>query len=118
MFPKLPIEIRQATWRFTLQPQAVEIAYTFNHGYYSHVGIPVALRINRDSCNAVGFLYPLCFGSILPKPRIVFNFSMDSLYFDEMIWTELPKFLVSLGDVELKQIQCIAVDRFIDEARK
>jgi hypothetical protein len=35
-----------------------------------------------------------------------------------MIWTELPKFLVSLGDVELKQIQSIAVDRFIDEARK
>jgi len=43
---------------------------------------------------------------------------MDTLYFDEMIWTELPKFLVSLGDVELKQIQSIAVGRFIDEARK
>jgi hypothetical protein len=118
LFPKLPIEIRQATWRFTLQPRAVEIAYTYNHEYYSHVGIPVALRVNRDSRNAVSLLYPLCFGSILHQPRIVFNFSMDTLYFDEMIWTELPKFLVSLGDVELKQIQSIAVDRFIDEARK
>jgi hypothetical protein len=29
LFPKLPIEIRQATWRFTLQPRAVEIAYTY-----------------------------------------------------------------------------------------
>ncbi|PMD50390.1 uncharacterized protein K444DRAFT_267463 [Hyaloscypha bicolor E] len=118
LFPKLPIEIRQATWRFTLQPRAVEIAYTYNHGYYSHVGIPVALRVNRDSRNVVSLLYPLCFGSILHQPRIVFNFSMDTLCFDEMIWTELPKFLVSLGDVELKQIQSIAVDRFIDEARK
>ena len=43
---------------------------------------------------------------------------MDTLYFDEMIWTEVPKFLASLGDVELKQIQSIAVGRFIDEARK
>jgi hypothetical protein len=118
LFPKLPIEIRQAIWKFTLKPRVIEITHTTERGYYSRGNVPVALRVNKDSRNAVGFLYPLCFGSILHKPRIVFNFSMDTLYFDEEMWTEVPRFVSILKEIELNQIQFIAVDRYIDEVRE
>jgi hypothetical protein len=118
LFPKLPIEIRQAVWKCTLQPRIVELSHSCERGYYSRVETPVSLRVNKDSRKAVGFLYPLCFGSILHQARIVFNFSMDTLYFDEMIWNEVPNFLVGLKDFELQQLQYIAFDRLIDEARE
>ncbi|KAE9363576.1 hypothetical protein N431DRAFT_497409 [Stipitochalara longipes BDJ] len=93
IFPKLPIEILQ---------------HSTTRGYWSNVKVPVVLRVNQDSRNAVGFLYPLCFGSVLHQPRIVFNFSMDTLYFEHWMWTEVPQFLTSLKDAELSQIQSIA----------
>jgi hypothetical protein len=43
---------------------------------------------------------------------------MDTLYFDEFMWTEVPMFLIGLKDVELNRIQSIAVDRSIDEIRE
>ncbi len=87
IFPKLPIEIRQTIWKLTVRPRTVEIYRSTTRGYWSNVKVPTALRVNRDSRNAVSYLYPLCFGSVFHEPRIVFNFSMDILYFDDMIWT-------------------------------
>lgn len=118
LFPKLPIEIRQAIWKTTLKPRAVEIEHGVDRGFYSRVHVPVALRVNKDSRNAVGLLYPLCFGSVLHQPRIVFNFSLDTLYFDGAEWTDVPLFLTGLKDIELRQIRSIAVDRDIDEVRE
>jgi len=118
VFRELPIEIRQAIWKLTLKPRTVEVWHNTTRGYWSNVKIPTALRVNKDSRNAVGFLYPLCFGSVLHEPRIVFNFSMDTLYFEAGMWTEIPKFLTSLKDTELTQIQSIAVDHDIDNMRQ
>ncbi|PMD47462.1 hypothetical protein L207DRAFT_158225 [Hyaloscypha variabilis F] len=113
IFPKLPIEIRQAIWKLTVRPRTVEIYHSTTRGYWSNVKVPTALRVNRDSRNAVGYSYPLCFGSVLHEPRIVFNFSMDILYFDDMMWTEIPRFLTSLKDAELTKIQSIAVSMIL-----
>ena len=118
VFQKLPIEIRQTIWKLTLKPRTIELWHDTTRGYWSTVKIPTALRVNTDSRNAVGFLYPLCFGSILHEPRIVFNFSMDTLYFNCGMWTEIPHFLTSLKDFELTQIQTIAVDHDIDTVRE
>jgi 2EXR family len=118
LFSKLPIEMRQAIWKFTLKPRVVEVSHNSTHGFYSRVKCPVALKVNRDSRNAVSLLYPLCFGNVLHQPNIVFNFSIDTLYFDADSSLDVPQFLISLKNTELKQIQSIAVDRFIDEIRE
>lgn len=117
LFPKLPIEIREAIFNLTLKPRAVALYHSHERGYWSDARIPVVLRVNRDSRTAVGFLYPLCFGSILHQPRTVVNFSMDTLYFEAWMWTEVPRFLMSLKDIELNQIQPIAVHQHIDNIR-
>lgn len=118
VFPKLPIEIRQAIWKATLKPRIVEIKHSAERGYWSWAKVPVPLRVNKDSRNAVGLFYPLCFGNILHEPRIVFNFAMDTLYFEAWMWTEVPRFLVCLKSTELGQIRFIAVDHEIDTVRE
>ena len=116
LFPKLPLEIRQEIWKCTLEPRTIEIRSSTVQGFYSRSKVPVALRVNKDSRRAVGLLYHLCFGSVIHEPRIVFNFSMDTLFLSEDMWAEVPRFLTGLKDVEVKNLQCIAVDRHIDEA--
>jgi 2EXR family len=118
LFSKLPIEIRQGIWKSTLQPRVVQIYHTCERGFYSLVQIPVALRVDQDSRSAVSFLYHMSFGNILHPANIVFNFSLDTLYFDDEIWHEIPNFLVGLKDLERNQLQSIAVDRFIDDVRE
>lgn len=115
LFPKLAVEIRDIIWRLTLTPRTVEISYNLNHGFYSRVKTPIALRACPDSRRAVIGSYPLRFGSNLHRPSIVFNFSLDTLYFD---WgnNRVCQFLVSLSDVELKGIQSIAVHEMSNEA--
>jgi hypothetical protein len=115
VFLKLPIEIRQAIWNHTLAPRVVEIDYSLDRGFFSKVKIPIALKVNKDSRNAVGHLYPVCFGNVLHQPSIRFNFSIDTLYFDADLGPEVLQFVVSLKESELKKIRYIAIDRDIND---
>jgi hypothetical protein len=81
-FPKLPLEIRQMIWKSTLKPRIVEVSHREEHGFYSRVENPVALQVSSESRKTVEHLYPLRFGSVLDEPAVVFNFSLDTLYFD------------------------------------
>lgn len=114
LFPELPTEIRQAIWRFTLEPRVVEI-HSSGHGFYSDAKVPRALSVCVDSRRAVGHLYPLCFGNIFHEPATVFNSSLDTLYFDDDFGPDVHTFLLSLNENELLSIEYIAVDREINE---
>ena len=102
-------------WRHTLEPRTVEIEYSVNHGFYSRAKTPIALRASHDSRRAVAKSYPICFGSILHNPSTVFNFSLDTLYFEADIQDRFTQFLVSLTKTEAESIQSLAVDSMIDE---
>ncbi|TVY75859.1 hypothetical protein LSUE1_G006937 [Lachnellula suecica] len=115
LFSKFPIEIRQMIWYLTLQPRVVELAFQAEHGFYSRVRVPPALGVCSDSRRAVSHLYALRFGSALDEPAISFNFSLDTLYFDESFGAYLLRFLTLLKDEELKQIRYLAIDSDIKE---
>lgn len=114
LFPKLPTEIRQAIWKFTLEPRVVEI-HASVHGFYSNIKAPRALSVCVDSRKAVGHLYPLCFGNIFHEPATVFNSSLDTLFFDREFGPEVHTFLLSLNEKELRSIEYIAVDQEIND---
>lgn len=82
LFPKLPAEIRQIIWRLTLQPRIVEVKFIESRGFYTRVPTPTALQVYRDSRRALLASYPTCFGNVIYTPLILFNFSLDTLYFD------------------------------------
>lgn len=109
-FSELPVEIRHMIWRHTLQPRVVEIHYRKEHGFYSRVKTPVALRVCSDSRTAVGHLYALRFSSVIDDAAILFNYSLDTLYFDCHIADRLPHFLALLKEDELRHIQYLAID--------
>lgn len=109
LFSQLPTELRQEIWKFTLESRAVEVLFMEFRGFYSRAKTPVALRTNRDSRHAVLKLYPSCFGNIIYKPNIVFNFSLDTLYFDHRLERQLVHFLVGMAQHERKRIQSIAI---------
>jgi len=115
LFQNFPIEIRQMIWKLTLQPRVVEISYKNEHGFYSRVKTPVALRVCRDSRDAVGHLYPLRFGSAVDDLATTFNFSLDTLYFDGIIGEHVIHFLALLKEEELSQIRYLAFDHLINE---
>jgi hypothetical protein len=74
-FPELPIEIRQIIWRLTLRPRAVEIYYSRDHGFYSRVQTPVALKVCNGARKAVrtytNFLSPVCVTKYVTTPEQV-----------------------------------------------
>ncbi|CZR66754.1 uncharacterized protein PAC_16655 [Phialocephala subalpina] len=115
LFPELPTEIRQEIWKLTLQPRAIEVKYNPTHGFYTEVKTPAALSVNKDSRDAVKFLYPLCFGSILHEPAIVFNFSKDTLYIDADLCQEVVPFLFGMNKFEAENLQSLAIDRYLEE---
>ena len=102
-------------WRHTLEPRTVEIEYSVNRGFYSRAKTPIALRACPDSRQAVVKSYPVCFGSILHNPSTLFNFSLDTLYFEANTQDRVTQFLVSLSKIEAESLQSIAVDWMIDE---
>jgi hypothetical protein len=101
-------------WRLTLQPRTVELEYSTVHGFYTRASAPVALKACANSRKAVINSYPLCFGSRLHSPHIVFNFSLDTLYFDNTIQARVTQFLVAMSKTEIENVQFIAVDVLID----
>jgi hypothetical protein len=112
-FNDLPNEIRYNIWELTLEPRVIDLAYSMEKGFFAYTNTPVALRVNKDSRQAVIKHYPRCFGSILHKSRIRFNFSLDTLFFYRDLQALVGQFLVGMTRRELRQIQFIAVDECI-----
>jgi hypothetical protein len=112
-FDDLPTEIRQNIWELTLEPRVIDLAYDEKKGFYAFTNTPVALRVNKDSREAVIKRYPRCFGSILHSARIRFNFSLDTLFFYRDLQALVGQFLVGMTRRERRQIQFIAVDECI-----
>lgn len=110
LFLKLPVEIRIIIWRLTLNSRVVEIEFTELRGFFTRVATPTALQVCRDSRRAVITFYPTCFGNIMYSPQIVFNFLLDTLYFDMSFHSQVLHFLASLKETEVKRIQSIAAD--------
>lgn len=115
LFPKLPIEIRQICWKLSLAARVVEVRFNRTHGFFTPIKIPVALRVCKDSRDAVKNLYPLCFGTVVHEPAIVFNFSMDTMYLDADLGPEVVPFIYSWKGFEAQNIQSLAVDRYLDD---
>jgi len=114
LFQKLPLELRQIIWELSLESRVVEVEFSETRGFFTRVPIPVALRVCRDSRHAVGAAYPVSFGNILYQPRILFNFSLDTLYFDQAIQNQFLHFLATMKTEEVKKISFVAIDSDIE----
>ncbi|KAK0102839.1 hypothetical protein ONS95_000963 [Cadophora gregata] len=115
LFPKLPTEIRMMIWKLSLEARTVEIQWSETRGFFTRVPTPIALRVCKDSRDAVKSKYPLCFGNVLYKPSTVFNFSLDTLYVDQDLQHQAFYFLASLSAEEVAKMQSLAVDHFLNE---
>jgi hypothetical protein len=114
LFPKLPLEIRMMIWKLTLQPRILELQFSYIRGFFTKAKGPVALRVNQESRNTVKPLYPLCFGNVVYQPRVLFNFSIDTLFLEHDFQPQLLLFLASLKLDEMVQLKYLAVDTRID----
>ncbi|KAF8861041.1 hypothetical protein BDZ45DRAFT_740640 [Acephala macrosclerotiorum] len=111
-FKRLPLEIQDIIWRFSLQPRVVEVEYVELKGkrqYYSRAALPSAFYICHDSHNAVIPCYPRYFGSKQCSPTVLFNPSLDTLYLEHFFEEKLLDFFEDLGDRELVRLENIAI---------
>ena len=74
----------------------------------------MALRVCTESRAAVLHLYPRCFGNFVHEPMILFNFSLDTLYFDRFMGPDVYALLFSITKEELSGIKYMAIDSMID----
>jgi len=102
-------------WKLTLQPRDIELYFGPIRGFFTKIMGPVALRVNQESRNTVKPLYPLCFGNVVYQPRVLFNFSIDTLFLEHDFQSHVLLFLASLKPDEMTQLRHLAVDRLIDE---
>jgi hypothetical protein len=109
-FMDLPLEIRITIWKLSLEPRIVTILHDRYKIYYSRAKIPPALHVCGHSRDAVIGLYPTCFGSWLYPKRVMFNFSIDTLYLPQ--WEEFnpPHFFTLLQTAELVKIRSFAIE--------
>jgi hypothetical protein len=98
LFPALPSELRLKIWSFiALVPRTVTIEYKTSYdrddrgkvhatskGWISPSTIPVSLHICHDSRSVALKNYRLAFGSYFHEPEIYFNFSADTLSFQNV----------------------------------
>lgn len=109
-FKRLPIEIQQMIWCFTLQPRFVEIKYkNASKAYFSRAALPSAFYVCHDSRNAVIPCYPRFFSSEAHRPTILFNPSLDTVYLDDFNEDRLLCFFKNLGARELALLENIAI---------
>ena len=106
LFPLLPVEIRDIIWRLTLPPRTIEVEYRADRGFYTRVTTPTALKVCSSSRKAVIDSYTLCFGNILHRPSILFNFSLDTLYFECSLQNRVCQFLVSMSGKLFRPVRC------------
>ena len=93
----------------------MELYYSLDHGFYTSVKTSIALRACPESRKSVSKSYPVSFGSRIHRPNIVFNLSLDTLYFDDYIQPRVTQFLACMPKDEMESLQYIAVDSLIDE---
>jgi len=105
----LPLEIRQEIWRLCLEPRVVDIRW-YNFGFASTTELPAVLTLCKESREAVLWLYPLSFGSLVYPPRTRFNFRLDTLYLGRELQDELDHFFGTLKEQELKTIRFLAIN--------
>ncbi|TVY33217.1 hypothetical protein LSUB1_G008273 [Lachnellula subtilissima] len=113
-FPKLPTELRTIIWNLTLPSRIVEIKFVETRGFYTRVKIPVALRVCKDSRDAVLSSYSTCFGNLMFTPRTLFNFSLDTLYIGRQFQEQVLHLVASLNATEISKIQNLAIDSRIN----
>ena len=115
LFEKLPVELRAMIWNLTCVPRTVEVAFTQERGLYTRTITPIALRACPDSRSAVLHVYQACFGNFLQPARIWFNFSIDTLYFNQNLDNEIMLLFASLQSHEAKQLRHIAISEDINQ---
>lgn len=77
--------------------------------FCSYTALPAALGVCHESRAAVSGLYPLCFASNTHGAAIRFNFSIDTLFFDDHIDPYLYQFLNNLSSIELSKLRYLAI---------
>ncbi|KAK0102580.1 hypothetical protein ONS95_006190 [Cadophora gregata] len=115
VFPKLPLEIRQMIWVLSLEPRIIEICIGDASDFYSKAKLPAALQVSKESRGTVNSQYSLCFGSTSYPAQTLFNFNLDTLYFDRSKAEYAGWFFCSLRDFELANLQTVAIDMYIEE---
>lgn len=68
----------------------------------------------KDSRNAVKMFYPASFGSGWYPSKLLFNFSLDTLYLDKMLLKNIPLFFTSLSArEEMREVRRLALDEIV-----
>lgn len=82
LFPKLPLELRRAIWRYSLPGRrVVEGLYDDGTGqFWSRCPIPTALHVNSEARGVALETYQLAFATQKANAMIYFDFSIDALY--------------------------------------
>ncbi|TAQ88097.1 hypothetical protein B7494_g3579 [Chlorociboria aeruginascens] len=112
LFPRLPTELRLHIWTLTLRPRTVDIRY-YTDGFHAPDAdntLPIALKVCRESRGYLLDSYPYCFGSRIHPPRLRFNFSLDTLYFDRSFEHYISHFFGILSDTEIQNLRYLAID--------
>ncbi|KAF7957247.1 hypothetical protein EAE96_002835 [Botrytis aclada] len=119
LFPKLPVEMQDRIWKFTIQPRIVEVRTKKDKhdGFYSTAPLPIALSVCKDSKRAISYLYPKYFGGVVVDAGIRFNAKIDTLYLDWKLQEDLVTFLPSITVQEAEKVKFLALDQFIRWAR-
>jgi hypothetical protein len=110
IFSKLLAEIRFTIWNLTLEPRVVEVVFEEQQGFHLKAVLPVALRVCRDSREAVMPHYPLSFGSYWFPAVTRFNFTLDTLLLTDQLQEDMPWFFSTMSRKELGQLRHIAID--------
>ncbi|KAF4622770.1 hypothetical protein G7Y89_g14256 [Cudoniella acicularis] len=132
-FPLLPNELQNMIWEMTLVPRVVDVftrseSPDFGYGkdqdgqdeegaprwqweisFHSSCAVPVALRVNRETRNAVINQYPKSFPSETAEPTIRFNFRLDTLFIDRNCGLTFFRLLNSLTSIEKSSLQRLAI---------
>jgi hypothetical protein len=77
--------------------------------FCSYAALPAALGVCHESRAAALGLYPLCFASETHQGAIRFNFSIDTIFFDDHIDPYLYQFLNNLSPIELSELRSLAI---------
>ena len=107
---KLPLEVRNMIWKYTLQPQIIEIQFTNKKAVYTTSRIPTALHVSKESRAAVEKFYPFCFRSVWHRCQTRFNFELDTIFLNGDYYTDFCHFFTLTGPIDLHQIRYPAID--------
>jgi hypothetical protein len=113
-FEKLPAELRVLIWNLTVVPRVVDIKFDIDRGFYTLALTPIALRACPDSRSAIIHAYYPCFGTFLHQPRIMFNYSIDTIYFRANMQNEIMLLFSNLKQQEASCLQRIGIDEDIN----